>query len=119
MMFSRQQIMNAMHECEAPDYVFKSMLVAMDCMEASAPVAVHLLRNALAALMKCKSGEYCDAYPAALKLAQDAMQLTDYAQQQVATVTECEACFTPDVCQLRGTCDHYTAAQLRIAKAAP
>lgn len=34
----------------------------------------------------------------------------------VATVTECEACFTPDVCQLRGTCDHYAAERLRIAK---
>ncbi len=33
----------------------------------------------------------------------------------IATVTECEACFTPDVCQLRGTCDHYAAEQLRIA----
>ena len=39
------------------------------------------------------------------------------AQQDepVATVTECEACFTPDVCQLRGTCDYYTASQMRIA----
>lgn len=37
----------------------------------------------------------------------------------VATVTECEACFTPDVCQLRGTCDHYAAEQLRIAKGRP
>lgn len=33
----------------------------------------------------------------------------------VAVVTECEACFTPDVCQLRGTCDHYSAEWLRIA----
>jgi len=33
----------------------------------------------------------------------------------VATVTECEACFTPDVCRLRGTCDHYRAELLRIA----
>ena len=37
----------------------------------------------------------------------------------VATVSECEACFTPDVCQLRGTCDHYAAEQLRVAPAAP
>jgi len=39
--------------------------------------------------------------------------------ETVATVTECEACFTPDVCQLRGTCDHYSAERLRIAKANP
>ena len=39
--------------------------------------------------------------------------------QPVATVSECEACFTPDVCQLRGTCDHYAAEQLRVARAAP
>ena len=37
--------------------------------------------------------------------------------QPVATVTECEACFTPDVCQLRGTCDHYSAERLRVAAA--
>lgn len=37
----------------------------------------------------------------------------------VATVTECEACFTPDVCQLRGTCDHYAAEQLRVVKLDP
>ncbi len=36
----------------------------------------------------------------------------------VAVVTECEACFTPDVCQLRGTCDHYRAELLRIAASA-
>ena len=36
-------------------------------------------------------------------------------EEPVATVTECEACFTPDVCQLRGTCDYYTASQMRIA----
>ena len=40
-------------------------------------------------------------------------------RQAVATVTECEACMTPDVCQLRGTCDHYAAEKLRIAKANP
>lgn len=34
------------------------------------------LRSAVAALLKCPSGEYCDAYPAALKLAQDAMRYT-------------------------------------------
>ena len=34
----------------------------------------------------------------------------------VASVTECEACFTPDACQLRGKCDHYAAEQLRVAK---
>jgi Lar family restriction alleviation protein len=37
------------------------------------------------------------------------------AAPAVATVTECEACFTPDVCQLRGTCDHYAAERLRVA----
>ena len=36
-------------------------------------------------------------------------------ERAVATVTECEACFTPDVCQLRGTCDHYRAELLRVA----
>jgi hypothetical protein len=36
----------------------------------------------------------------------------------VATISECEACFTPDACQLRGTCDHYSAERLRIAKRA-
>lgn len=41
--------------------------------------------------------------------------LAEPVQEPVATVTECEACFTPDVCQLRGTCDHYAASQLRIA----
>ena len=42
------------------------------------------------------------------------------AAPAVACVTECEACFTPDACQLRGKCDHYSAEQLRIAKnAAP
>ena len=35
--------------------------------------------------------------------------------QPVAVVTECEACFTPDVCQLRGTCDYYSAEWLRVA----
>lgn len=42
------------------------------------------------------------------------------AAAAVACVTECEACFTPDACQLRGKCDHYSAEQLRVAKnAAP
>ena len=36
-------------------------------------------------------------------------------QPSVATVTECEACLTPDVCRLRGTCDHYAAERLRVA----
>lgn len=35
----------------------------------------------------------------------------------VAVVTECEACFTPDVCRLRGTCDHYLAERLRVSAA--
>lgn len=35
--------------------------------------------------------------------------------QPVAVITECEACFTPDVCQLRGTCDHYSTDWLRVA----
>lgn len=39
--------------------------------------------------------------------------------QPVAVVTECEACFTPDVCQLRGTCDHYSAEWLRVAPPPP
>lgn len=34
----------------------------------------------------------------------------------VAHVSECEACFTPVVCQLRGTCDHYAAGRLRVAR---
>lgn len=37
------------------------------------------------------------------------------AAQPVATITECEACFTPDVCRLRGKCDHYSAEQVRVA----
>lgn len=37
------------------------------------------------------------------------------AQPPVAVVTECEACFTPDVCQLRGKCDHYSTDWLRVA----
>ena len=36
--------------------------------------------------------------------------------EPVAHVSECEACFTPDMCQLRGTCDHYSAERLRVAK---
>lgn len=41
-------------------------------------------------------------------------------ERAVAVVTECEACFTPDVCQLRGTCDHYRAELIRIvARALP
>lgn len=86
---------------------------------------IDALRAAVAALLKCPSGEYCDAYPAALKLAQRAMNETEAPiasnarQATVATVTECEACFTPDACQLRGKCDHYAAEQLRIAKGRP
>lgn len=41
-------------------------------------------------------------------------RLTTEQAQPVAVVTECEACFTPDVCRLRGTCDHYAAEKLRI-----
>ena len=41
--------------------------------------------------------------------------LAEMVQEPVASVTECEACFTPDVCQLRGTCDHYAAERLRVA----
>lgn len=41
--------------------------------------------------------------------------LAEPVQEPVASVTECEACFTPDVCQLRGTCDHYAAERLRVA----
>ena len=39
----------------------------------------------------------------------------DSAPPVVAIVTQCEACFTPNVCQLRGTCDHYSAEKLRVA----
>lgn len=39
--------------------------------------------------------------------------------EAVAAVTECEACFTPDVCQLRGKCDHYSAERLRVAAPRP
>ena len=35
----------------------------------------------------------------------------------VAVISECEACFTPDVCQLRGKCDYYAADRLRVAAA--
>jgi hypothetical protein len=35
---------------------------------------IDRLRAAVSALLKCPSGEYCDAYPAAHKLAQDAMK---------------------------------------------
>jgi hypothetical protein len=35
--------------------------------------------------------------------------------REPATITECEACFTPDVCQLRGTCDYYSAERIRVA----
>ena len=34
--------------------------------------------------------------------------------EPVATITECEACFTPDVCRLRGTCDYYDAKKVRV-----
>lgn len=37
---------------------------------------IDALRAAVTALLKCPSGEYCNAYPAALKLAQDAMRYT-------------------------------------------
>jgi hypothetical protein len=39
--------------------------------------------------------------------------------EPVAHVSECEACFTPDACQLRGTCDHYSAERLRVAAPQP
>ena len=46
----------------------------------------------------------------------DALKAALAAQAEpVATITECEACFTPDACQLRGKCDHYSAQQLRVA----
>ena len=44
--------------------------------------------------------------------------LAQTGAEPVACVTECEACFTPDACQLRGTCDHYAASKLRIAPTA-
>jgi hypothetical protein len=45
----------------------------------------------------------------------DALRAALAQQEPVATVTECEACFTPDVCRLRGACDHYSAQKLRVA----
>ncbi len=42
-------------------------------------------------------------------------RVTQQAAQPVTTITECEACFTPDVCRLRGKCDHHSAEQLRGA----
>ncbi len=45
----------------------------------------------------------------------DGLRKAQEQAEPVATMTECEACFTPDVCQLRGTCDHYAASQLRVA----
>lgn len=57
----------------------------------------------------------------AIQLGYTADQMRSYAAaalaaaEPVASVTECEACFTPDVCQLRGTCDHYAAERLRVA----
>ena len=52
----------------------------------------------------------CNAAVIALRAA-----LAAAVAEPVASVTECEACFTPDVCQLRGTCDHYAAERLRVA----
>ena len=46
----------------------------------------------------------------------DALKAALAAQAEpVASITECEACFTPDACRLRGKCDHYSAQQLRVA----
>ena len=47
----------------------------------------------------------------------DRAALAQPSVEPVAHVSECEACFTPDACQLRGTCDHYAAEKLRIAAA--
>lgn len=61
-----------------------------------------------------ESGDF--VYPT--KLADDlrtALSQPPSAPGAVPTVTECEACFTPDVCQLRGTCDHYAAKRLRVS----
>ena len=57
-------------------------------------------------------------YREAAKLAWSQRAAPLPAREPVACVTECEACFTPDACQLRGTCDHYAASQLRIAPTA-
>lgn len=41
---------------------------------ADAQMVNDRLREALRALLACPSGEYCDAYPAAYKLAQEALK---------------------------------------------
>lgn len=55
-------------------------------------------------------------YTAIIKL-RAALAQPAVSGEPVAHVSECEACFTPDACQLRGTCDHYAAEKLRIAAA--
>lgn len=78
------------------------------------PVLVHaaMLRGEIA---KPDIRDMLHAYGA------DALARWDAAlaaqSEPVACVTECEACFTPDACQLRGKCDHYAAEQLRVKKA--
>ena len=74
--------------------------------------AYHALRTALAKQRLTDAQQEMERSIESLKaaLAQQAEPV-----EPVATVTECEACFTPDVCQLRGTCDYYTASQMRIA----
>lgn len=37
----------------------------------------------------------------------------------VAVIEECEACLTPDACQIRGTCAHYSREQIAVAKPVP
>lgn len=75
-----------------------------DRMDATRPDAAKYLRRALAG----DDGErvYLAAPPPAAPQPE---------AQPVAVVTECEACFTPDVCQLRGKCDHYSTDWLRVA----
>lgn len=54
-------------------------------------------------------------YHGAILYLESALAAGEARPEPVAVITECEACFTPDVCQLRGTCDHYSAEWLRIA----
>ena len=64
---------------------------------------------------------YTDGFAAGMREARIAIEdgaANEPQGEPVAAVTECEACFTPDVCQLRGKCDHYAASQLRVTKQA-
>ena len=87
----------------------------------------EVMQQALEALERCAirlpDPEFVESAITALRaaLAEPDVPETDFGNmaaavaEPVASVTECEACFTPDVCQLRGTCDHYAAERLRVA----